>query len=76
MRAFVVLKLIINLKKNKKKLVREENVTYMSWFFLLLSFQSALKEHHWKAVEEYDFFSNLEYLLRFLGQNALPEETN
>uniref|UniRef100_A0A8C9N9F0 Uncharacterized protein n=1 Tax=Serinus canaria TaxID=9135 RepID=A0A8C9N9F0_SERCA len=33
-------------------------------------------EHHWMAVEEYDFFENLEYFLKFLGHNALPEETN
>lgn len=68
----MVLKLIIK----KKKLVGEQNVIYMSWFFSLLSFQSALKEHHWNAVEEYDFFNNLEYLLRFLGHNAIPEKTN
>lgn len=72
MGVFVVLKLIIK----EKKLVWEQNVTYMSWFFSLLSFQSAFKEHHWKAEEEYDFFSNLEDLLRFLGDNALPAETN
>uniref|UniRef100_A0A8C0ZE45 Uncharacterized protein n=1 Tax=Cyanistes caeruleus TaxID=156563 RepID=A0A8C0ZE45_CYACU len=33
-------------------------------------------ELHQNAVEELDFFNNLEYLLRFLVHNALPEETS
>uniref|UniRef100_A0A8C8AE86 Uncharacterized protein n=1 Tax=Otus sunia TaxID=257818 RepID=A0A8C8AE86_9STRI len=32
-------------------------------------------EHDWEPEEEDDFFSNLEYLLRFLNHYALPEET-
>uniref|UniRef100_A0A8D0F9E0 Uncharacterized protein n=1 Tax=Strix occidentalis caurina TaxID=311401 RepID=A0A8D0F9E0_STROC len=32
-------------------------------------------EQDWEPEEEDDFFSNLEYLLRFLNHYALPEET-
>lgn len=66
-RVLLVLKLII-----KKKIVREQNALYMSWFFSLLSFQSALKEQPWKSLEGYNFFKKLDYLLRLLGENAKP----
>uniref|UniRef100_A0A663MSH2 Uncharacterized protein n=1 Tax=Athene cunicularia TaxID=194338 RepID=A0A663MSH2_ATHCN len=32
-------------------------------------------EQDWKPEKEDDFFTNLEYLLRFLNHYALPEET-
>ncbi|KAJ7426948.1 hypothetical protein WISP_10981 [Willisornis vidua] len=35
---------------------------------------AALKEHRWNAAKEYDFFDNLEYIIRFLSHNGLPKD--
>ncbi|KAJ7406810.1 hypothetical protein BTVI_01041 [Pitangus sulphuratus] len=54
--------LILNLKK-----IQNYGHSCTGW-------TAALKEHQWNAAEEYNFFDNLEYFLRFLSHNALPEE--
>lgn len=72
LRAFVVLKLITK----QKTAVREHNATHMFRFCSFNSFPFCLppKEQDLEPMKE-DFFSKLEYLLRFLNHNTLPKET-